>query len=479
MKPLYDFGNVNCVHEHFFVERKGSYRELTEVILSGASALILGMPRVGKSAFVSDFCTRFRRSHPRYSFGNICFKGTDILFGSDIPVVEQIKRKVDSLALKNRGGKVVLVFDEFNYLISTLLRLDLSGLTDVINFLNELIRKERQIVLVTQASSDVMFGRNPELVDMFPSSEIMQVVSIPLFADSELTEYCSHSVAPAEDYLEIIKAVTQGHAGGVNVLLRALNIKCGVKGKSSFKFERDVLGDDSVQRALRQFSEIIKRTILSSQVETGSLGAEEMAKWGQVLKGQRRLPTGLDLKRFKLKGGSPLDIRERVVVKDATEICNKKFPCLSVDLEKMSVEINGKCKDMSAEPVQFAIMVLSLVRPRDWSPQGYLFKIRAIAESEVCSEEFEWCRQLNNSLKTKNINECLRQLRNKIENDLLGNADILECRVVSRGQDKKNRLPKMRANWSEHIAVRWLYKGVTYNDLLGEILSSDLQELFD
>ena len=217
----------NCVKIHRacgYVTRGKELTELKRCLLGRGSALILGLPQVGKSAFLDDAAHEVEQI-PGQGFKIVRLSG----LGSDFCLDrQQDKRSVSEQFLEKLDetlrDKLVILLDEFNRLLDQLQELhpeELDGLGKVIY---DCLQNGIRFVLVAQMSPYDQDRFRKFMTGMFPHRTSFFEIVIPPFAEDQLSRYCDYSRYPLPPEMRgEIMSYTHGHAGLVNLVLMQLN----------------------------------------------------------------------------------------------------------------------------------------------------------------------------------------------------------------------------------------------------------------
>ena len=244
--PKYDFSNVNKVHEKFFVERVATAEQLERALLSGACCMIVGLPRVGKSALIETFGERFQRAHKDYRWLGYSFKGEDFTFAEG-DLAGQLRKKIG--ANKDANKKTIVILDEFNACLDILGEHDLM-LVDIANVLNQLQEEGCQFVVVVQDKykPPELFQRCPKLKSIFPYA--LECIEVQPFNKDEFRQFCAHSQVNVQKLIEELFAATKGivfraaiYLWGVNILARLNKRHNSISDLDAFPPVKDKLRD--------------------------------------------------------------------------------------------------------------------------------------------------------------------------------------------------------------------------------------------
>lgn len=275
----YAFGNINNVHRTFYVDRKVERDRLAAILQRGGSAIIKGRPRVGKSAFVEKFKERFSGE---FRFAYIICKGTAISYDSDVPPWVQLRSNIEEEVPRDakRCGRddrpYVLVLDEFNHLITTLKDISQTKLLDVLNYLNDLLRDNVRLVLVTQMSMYEMVAKFPALLQALPASETMDLIDIMPFSIGQTNCYCRHSKAKVDKIaIEKFYKITDGLVGGLNVLLQNYNLNCETI------TAQEIVSDPDVIRKLEELGCVSTVSLRQDSTKVADVAEKKRASGGE------------------------------------------------------------------------------------------------------------------------------------------------------------------------------------------------------
>ena len=220
-----NFVNIDQIHRACgYVTRGRELFELKRCLFGRGSALILGLPRVGKSAFLDDAAHEVEQIQGQnLKIVRLSGLGSDFCLErhqDKRSVSEQLLEKLDVTS----RDRLVVLLDEFNRLLEQLLIYhpeELDGLGKVIY---ECLQNGIRFVLVAQRSPYEQDRFRNFMTGMFPHRTSFTEIVIPPFAEDQLARYCDYSCFPPSTEMRgEILSYTHGRAGLVNLVLRQLN----------------------------------------------------------------------------------------------------------------------------------------------------------------------------------------------------------------------------------------------------------------
>ena len=204
-----------------YVARDKELDDFMRCLLGGGSALILGLPQVGKSAFLSNAWGKLSEVIGRdVKVVRLSGYGTD--FSRTRSVAEQFREKLGDAV--QEPSKLVVLLDEFNRLVDESRDRRPEEIGELWKVICAYLQVKVRFVLVAQWSPYDQERFLGLVKGTFPPRSCFTEIVIPPFRDDQLAQYCAFSRFPVSAEMRAaISSYTHGHAGLMSFLLRQLN----------------------------------------------------------------------------------------------------------------------------------------------------------------------------------------------------------------------------------------------------------------